>query len=446
DISGSLPTDWVATEYTGSTIASSNAVNAEGEYVLAITSTVLANGGGEAIHNKYKAVAGSETYSYRMYYWASVANISSKIELIWYDVSKAQISVTTIINTTNTPTAATALKGQATAPANARFVRTKVIGGVPGAGAAVGTIYFDGLDLFRAVSNAQIMPDAVAQINIAASSVGQGEIKRATANQSLSIGATGDGEITPPGGDYTHNWFAGGTRGSYAFSQYQWVSWGTRTDSSPNVVQFCNTDNSSSTAYLRSSYFQASPPYSLGYGEIPLFIQVLLDKTTLEVLGTCAAPDPAWAYHGPHNLHPVDGVIQRAVGLWGENISELVAQDRAATIEKLRQAKQIKSNSRLLQKAREDYAFTVDEKNIDMDQVPHLFNSFDPNKHVVVMLDPCSSLTEELAISDEFTGGEYNISRLLHDGRFVIDNTPLSVNRTPAGVLTVGYKWKNTGG
>jgi len=135
---------WTKNEYVGGTVTTTNAANIDGERSLAITSTVLANGGGQHTQDEYKAVSGSNYYPLQIYRWASVSNISSRIELIWYDASKTQISIATILNETNTPTSPSIVNSLLTAPANARFVRTRLTGGVPGLGSATGTVYFDG--------------------------------------------------------------------------------------------------------------------------------------------------------------------------------------------------------------------------------------------------------------------------------------------------------------
>jgi len=138
------PVGWTANEYVGGTVTTTANTSQDGERSLAITSTVLANGGGQLTQDEYKAVSGGNFYPLQIYRWASVANISSRIELIWYDSAKTQISITTVLDEASTPVGAAVISNRYQAPANARFVRTRLTGGVPGAGSAVGTVYFDG--------------------------------------------------------------------------------------------------------------------------------------------------------------------------------------------------------------------------------------------------------------------------------------------------------------
>lgn len=139
-------TGWTATQYTGGTVAA-NASNADGAACVAITSTVLANGGGDVTTNEYMVVVGGLAYGWSANYFASAINISSKIEAIFYDSAKSQISSTTLVSSTNTPTTNTNLTGVVVVPANARYIKIKATGGVPSSGTATGTVSFDAIYL-----------------------------------------------------------------------------------------------------------------------------------------------------------------------------------------------------------------------------------------------------------------------------------------------------------
>lgn len=138
-------TGWTLTPYTGGTAATNALNNADGTTSLAFTSTVLANGGGDATQSGFTAVSGGEAYPFRMLSWASAINISSKAEVIWYDEDQAQISVTTLYTSTNTETAIARRYVVARAPASARYMKLKLTGGIPATGSATGTVYFDGV-------------------------------------------------------------------------------------------------------------------------------------------------------------------------------------------------------------------------------------------------------------------------------------------------------------
>lgn len=142
---------WTTSAYTGGTVATNTANDMDGATALAITSTVLANGGGEATSDAYNNCAGGLTYGFRLSYKASVANVSSKAEVLWYDDAQAPISTSTIYTSTNTPTTATSVSTAIAAPATARYYRVKLTGGIPATGASTGTVYFDAVEAHTGV-------------------------------------------------------------------------------------------------------------------------------------------------------------------------------------------------------------------------------------------------------------------------------------------------------
>lgn len=140
---------WTVTAYTGGTAVVGTAGAMHGANCLALTSTVLANGGGQALSNEYMPVSPGRSYFAAALFKASVANVSSQIQMVWYTAAKAQISLSTFL-TASTPTVETLLGSGAVAPAGAAYAQVCVYGGVPGQGTAVGTVYVDGC-VFNAV-------------------------------------------------------------------------------------------------------------------------------------------------------------------------------------------------------------------------------------------------------------------------------------------------------
>lgn len=134
---------WTIVDFSGGSHAFSTSTRHHGEQSLAFTSTVLANGGGNALSGEFIPVAGLEWYDWSAQISASVANVSSRVGVIWYDADQAQISEVNVYNVTNTPTTKTEIGRGAQAPSTARFAKLRVTGGVPGAGSATGTIFFD---------------------------------------------------------------------------------------------------------------------------------------------------------------------------------------------------------------------------------------------------------------------------------------------------------------
>lgn len=143
---------WTPTQYVGGTIAAS-ATNFDGSASAAITSTVLANGGGDILSNEFMVCDGGAAYTWLYSTSANVANVSSKIEIVFYDSIKALISTTAVQTNANTPTASTIYMGVFSAPANARYMKMRCTGGIPSAGTAVGTVYFDSIFFTRIFPN-----------------------------------------------------------------------------------------------------------------------------------------------------------------------------------------------------------------------------------------------------------------------------------------------------
>jgi hypothetical protein len=133
---------WTATQYSGGTVVVGTSNAMEGEKALAITSTVLANGGGQVLQNEFVPV-GLAPLAVSMLVKASTSGVSCKAELVWYDAALSQISATELLSLTNTPTVSTVVALTAGPPATARFWRMRLTGGVPAVGTAFGTIYFD---------------------------------------------------------------------------------------------------------------------------------------------------------------------------------------------------------------------------------------------------------------------------------------------------------------
>lgn len=136
---------WTVTNYTGGTNAVQTTGAMHGKYCLALTSTVLANGGAYATSNEFLPCAPARNYFAHALLKASVVNVSSKVEVIWYDSAQAQISISTLYTATNTPTTATPCGSGVVSPANTAYAKVRVTGGIPATGSATGSIYMDGV-------------------------------------------------------------------------------------------------------------------------------------------------------------------------------------------------------------------------------------------------------------------------------------------------------------
>lgn len=440
EITGTLPLKWTVTNYSGGSSAVNSSNNTDGQYSMSFTSTSVTNGGGYADTEDYIPVIGGQYYYISTYLRSNnSAGISSRVEARWYDSSKTFISSSTVIDYTATPTSFTLVETQVQAPSTARFVIIRIIGGVPGVGTAVGTIYFDSVVMMRAQSAKMIGANVITQNEIANAAIGQGELKTVTASQSQSIGPQTLYDFSPTGGDYTIFYTLGGSTTSAPDIHHSGNS--SASTYSSNIGVYNSNSGSDRTVYLHSRYVQASPPYNYGAGDVPLFVLAMLDKTTRVVLATYVAEDPPWAYHGPHVLHPVIGKLQKYVGIWGKDPRKVWAgQDvmtRAEYLAALRRLRTLSPGERTAALAQ---PFTMAEKMADMDLVPHLFSDFDPAKHVVVQIDPLTSLCEDLHCL-MMTPDAPSPSELLHDGSIKI-GSEIKGARIQRGVLLVNGKLK----
>jgi hypothetical protein len=82
----------------------------------------------------------------------SISGVSAKMEVQWYDktaipsnLATGLISASTVWSSSSTPSAVSYVGSVQTAPLNARFMRTKFTGCVPGVGTQIGTVYVDGM-------------------------------------------------------------------------------------------------------------------------------------------------------------------------------------------------------------------------------------------------------------------------------------------------------------
>lgn len=400
-------TGWTFTNYVGGSRAVYTASPSNGARAIAITSTVLANGGGEAVSNEYVSVGQGEAFALAWWYWASVANVSAKVELVWYDKDKSQISVTPLATPVNVPTSQSYTGSWAIAPSNARWVRVRITGGVPASGSATGTVYFDGMVLTRALE----------QKHVSNGAIGQAQLK--TASGSASTTSSTEVNLVLPGGSYGFYPTFRHSSPGFGLSSRHALTY-TSTGSGVAVVTLSTTGN---TAFAEQTYIQASPPYDLGDGAVPLFVFVAVDSSGRVVHGW-AAEDPPWANNGPTNVRADfyrGGVGYRRVrDLSAHSTAELDAMPWDEYAALLRESPLI------------EQAITAREKNADMSLIPHGFVG-GLDGLTVVMLDPVSDLCARLA--DLQRDGE-PVLDLLYSGEILLDNAPLK-RAAPPGVMPV---------
>jgi hypothetical protein len=403
---------WTFTDYSGGSHAISTSQRRHGAKSAAFTSTVLANGGGEAIGNEYIAVAEGQPYSYSAWIWASGANISCKLQVVYYDAAQSAVSTVDLAVQTSTPTTPTRHTARDTAPSSARYARVKVIGGVPSSGASTGTVYFDGI----------AMGLGVFQLALEASAVGRAELKTTTASGSVSVSASSSGSYSLAGG--TYSWWTGSSQVSGGASNMFGNS-----DTGAGVIGVYNTSGGVSLSfYVDERYVQASPPYDLGNGQVPLFVWAMVDGAG-NILGTQIAPDPTWAYHGPTNVTPEFYRGNRGF----RRYPKVGGVDLGSALRNRALAQQILAGEVAIDWIERE--ITTAFKNTDMGVVPHPFVGNDLTGRSVVLIDPVGRLAERLQAIQADQGARA-VRDLLTAGYLRLDNTPLDAI-TPPGVQAV---------
>ena len=218
---------WTFTDFTGGSHAISTSNHRHGAKSATITSTVLANGGGDAITNEYITVGEADAIALKFWIWASAANVSSKLEVNWYDNAKSSISTSLIQSYTDTPTTPTLHRASVTAPSNARYFRVKITGGVPAAGSATGTITFEGIhvsDTGGVLASASGSGGATLDIVLTAFSAYRHKMLifsaiPATDAVDLRLRVSTDGGSSYEAGASVYAWNAGGMAGGSGFSE-----------------------------------------------------------------------------------------------------------------------------------------------------------------------------------------------------------------------------------
>lgn len=180
-------------------------------------------------------------------------------------------------------------------------------------------------------------------------------------------------------------------------------------------------------------YVNASPPYNLGSGDVPVFIFARVSSLGV-IREVWAAQDPPWAHNGPTDIRP-QWHDRQGRGWRRERV--ITDQDRLDLRDPLKREAAIE---RIVAAATVDIEVTQELKQRDMPLIPRPFMG-DLGGDTVVML-PVNSMLDKLAILHECSGVEGPGMLMLRD-YLRLDNEPLNVV-TPPGVVAVDAEWKLT--
>jgi len=269
----------------------------------------------------------------------------------------------------------------------------------------------------------------VVQDSIANDAVGQAELKSSAGSVSTIAAAN----LTLPGGTY-------GFYPQIKMSGAVTLAWeahiitGTDTGWTGYVTNInLEVPGGGSTIYAQQRYINASPPYNLGNGDIPLFIFAMINNSTGKIDATYIAEDPPWAYNGPKRVNPNKVIIRK-----GKKYLKRTKRPWSHTEAKKNRSRFIENIAAAKAPIIEEVELTHAIKNAGMPDIPHPFASLNPTTHTVVLLDPVSSLCLDLyELSKDSDEGTTEISEILYEGRIKFGNTAIIGLITPPGVLGV---------
>lgn len=283
------------------------------------------------------------------------------------------------------------------------------------------------------VTSAKIADDAVTQQKVNDAAIGQNQLETATG----TVSTAGSSNLTLPGGQYGFYPQISSTGGTMTGTISLSGSFGGFTT---NIGLSVGT---ASLAEARQRYVEASPPYDLGDGDVPLFIFALVDASG-KIISSYAAETPPWAYNGPTDIRP-DLYEKRKSGTTFTRGRPLKRVRRISPSLRLRlqSADPVERAAALLEQASaplENVVITTAFKNTDMELIPHPFLQNALAGLSVILLDPvCQVVEQARALHRE---GE-SVPRLLHRGLITFDNVPLG-RHTPNGVKAFAPKWRVT--
>lgn len=269
----------------------------------------------------------------------------------------------------------------------------------------------------------------VGQDEISASAVGQGELKTTTASGSQNISAGSNDTITLTGG--TYSWW---TLSNVPTGGDPNLVFGGGSDTAAGVIGLYNAAGNTAQVHRDERYIQASPPYNLGHGDIPLFVFVLFDGSA--IVGIDVAPDPTWAYHGPTDIRPQR--IDRATGKKYRSYREVAGVPFKQAIRDATVMRRVMAGD--IPVSLVEREITHEIKNRDMNLWPHPWSLNDMTGKTVVLLEPTAPLMDRLAMLQAEAGAREVLQII--EPYLSIDNTPLAYT-TPSGVIACRASWKS---
>ena len=285
--------------------------------------------------------------------------------------------------------------------------------------------------------------------NLPVATIAQGALKTAQSSVSTTTDKT---LLTLPGGEYG---FYPQVRSSITGSELVTATIGGVIDTvTPSVSLFTRTEwgttfltrialgtQGTGSVLAQQRHVSASPPYEpYRIGDVvPIFVFIVIDKTTKTVLSTYVSEDAPWINNGP-TLLSLDGRLQALAKVRVSLAGTPAEQFEAWADFDLWMEDPINQPTIAAEIARK---FTQKEKNRDMALIPHPFGNYDPARQQVLVLSPTDCrFCRGMRARHRYSGD--SISEMLHSGQIIFNADPISGLATPTGVMAVHARPKLT--
>jgi len=282
------------------------------------------------------------------------------------------------------------------------------------------------------------LQSSVDQTDLAADSVGQSELKVTSGTVGGSISAGGSAEYTLSGGNYGLSLYAYTNNPSESEHSWTYPEYPSANSYQHRVGHYHVGGSGADTQNTREYYINSSPPYDLGDGEIPLFIYVVIDNTTGIIEHFSEYVDPVWAYNGKTNIRPSKYTKDGKAYCKRKDMSDIpfTLAEAKNDIVKLRE---YTDAFKLADEI--EVEITQEIKNADMNDVPHPFMGNDLTGKTVALLDPVSTVMEDLLALKNHDSND--VPDILMGNYLKIGNSMLQRN-APNGLLVPSVKWNLT--
>lgn len=140
--SNNVPDTWTWSGFPGGTIAMDTTTPAHGAAGIAINHPGGSGNGGGELSSDYTPCSQLKQIFIQFIHWASVAAMHNVVYITWYTKDKLTISTVAIYDSVTNPVSPRLIVCGATPPANARFYKIRINGGLNDSSVA-GVAYFD---------------------------------------------------------------------------------------------------------------------------------------------------------------------------------------------------------------------------------------------------------------------------------------------------------------